>query len=357
MRLCLSVPTCRSLSHPTCTLGGVSFRFPDGMEFLGDDGDGNAQFKVCIPLDDDGFFGRECPACHQNFRIAHDDYDGLPDDLELWCVYCGHHDDHSEFMTEQQRDRVMRAATDYAMQLLGRALDHSFRRMARRSRNSFVTISYRSKPFYPAPLPDIDEERLVRERVCDQCGLRYAVFGEHRFCPVCGLLAPLVTASDALAAETVRLDALAELPPDTRRQLQESGVLDRTYADAIENVVGLVEAMAERTFRDLVPGADQVLKGRGKVFQRLRDLADLFRAQAGRDVREPVGPAWRELLEAWAARHVFTHCDGIVDEKYLQAAPTTGLRPGQRLRASESLARTAIRNVEALCHAIAGVDP
>ena len=332
----------------------MSFRFPDGVEFVGDDGDGQVQFKVSIPLDDDGFFGRECRECGQLFRIAHDDYDALPDDVELWCVYCGYHDDHSEFMTEQQRDRVMRAASDYAMQLIGRALDDSFGRMARSSRSSFVKITYRSKPFYPAPLPEIDEDRLVRERACEQCGLRYAIFGEHRFCPVCGVLAPLVTAADALAAETVRLDVLIDLPIDTRRRLQESGVLDRTYADAIENVVGIVEAMAERTFRQLASNADELLKGKGKVFQRLDDFADLFHSASGRDIRVS---AWSELAEAWAARHVFTHCDGIVDAKYLQTVPASGLRPGQRLRATEELARTAIRNAEALCRAIGVSGP
>lgn len=335
----------------------MSFRFPDGVEFLGDDDDGNVQFKVSVPLDDDGFFGRECPKCNQHFRIAHEDYDALPNDLHLWCIYCGHHDDHGEFVTEQQRERVMRAASDYAVQLIGRTLDDSFGRMARSSRNSLLSITYRSKPFYPAPLPEIDEERLVRQRVCEECGLRYAVFGEHRFCPVCGLLTPLVTATDALAAETVRLDALAKLPPDTCRHLQESGVLDRTYADTIENVVGAVEAMAERTFRQLAPTPEQALKGKGKVFQRLDDLADLFLAETGRDVRGPLGVAWHELLQAWAARHVFTHCDGLVDGKYLQAVPTSSLRVGQRLRATENLARTTIRDADALCRAIAGLAP
>jgi hypothetical protein len=40
----------------------------------------------------------------------------------------------------------------------------------------------------------------------------------------------------------------------------------------------------------------------------------------------PVGTAWPELVRAWAARHVFTHCDGIVDAKYLQAVPSTEAR-------------------------------
>jgi hypothetical protein len=331
----------------------MSFRFPDGVEFLGEH-DGNARFKVSIPTDDDGFFGRECPACNQHFRIAHEDYDDLPDDVELWCVYCGHHDDHSEFLTEQQRNRVMRAANDYARQRIGQALQESFGRSARRTRGSFVAITYRSKPFYPSPLPGIDELRLVRERSCEACGLRYAVFGEHRFCPVCGLLPSLVSALDALTAETVRLDALCDLSGGWRARLEETGVLDRTYADAIENVVGAVETMAERTFRELVPNADAVLRGRGKVFQRLDDCADIFQNEGGVNLRAALGSSWDRMHATWAARHVFTHRDGIVDDRYMRAVPTTGLRVGQRLRATEQLARAAIRDAHDLCRALAG---
>jgi len=133
---------------------GEQLPFPDGVEFLGDGDDGNVHFKVDIPIDDDGYFGRECPECEQHFRIALDDYDTLPDDLRLWCVYCGHDDDHSEFLTQQQRDRVMRAAGDYAMQVVGQTLDHSFGQAAHRSHG---TLTYRSEPFYPSPLPGINE--------------------------------------------------------------------------------------------------------------------------------------------------------------------------------------------------------
>lgn len=130
-------------------------------------------------------------------------------------------------------------------------------------------------------------------------------------------------------------------------------MLDRTYADAIENVVGIVEAMAERAFRAMVPTAEQVLKGKGKVFQRLDDFANLFHAEGGIDLRGELGGAWTEMTTIWAARHVFTHCDGIVDAKYLQAVPASGLYVGQRLRVTDQLARTAIRDAEALCRVVA----
>jgi hypothetical protein len=328
------------------------FRFPDGVEFLGDGGDGNANFSVSIPVDDDGFFGRECPECEQHFRIAHEDYEALPDDLRLWCVYCGHDDDHSEFMTQQQTERVMRAAGDYAQQLVGRMLDQSFGSLARRTRGSTFQVTYRSRPFYPAPLPEIDEERLVRERRCVGCGLRYAVFGEHRFCPVCGSLPPLTVALDALEAEATRLDALGELPDDVLATLRETGVVHRTYVDTIENLVGIVEVLADRVFRSQVPSADTALKGRGNVFQRLDDLAGLFAEHLAIDVRSASGLDWSSLLQVWAARHVFTHCDGIVDAKYFVAVPMSPHRVGQRLQITEADTRAAIENTRALCEAL-----
>jgi hypothetical protein len=338
---------------PLVHTGSVSgFRFPDGVEFLGDDGDGHVSFSVGMPIDEDGFFGRECPECEQHFRIAHEDYDALPDDVRLWCVYCGHDDDHSEFLTGQQRDRLLRAAGDYAEQLVGRMFDDAFGGMARRTRGSMIQITYRSRPFYPAPLPEIDEEKLVRERTCAGCGLRYAVFGEHRFCPVCGKLSPLVTALDALDAETIRLQALADVPEPARSSLRESGVLHRTWVDTIENVVGIVEVFAERTFRAAVSDADILLKGKGKVFQRLDDFAELFSSHVGIDLRSHLVAEWPHLLRIWAARHVFTHCDGIVDAKYLTAAPGATLRAGQRLQITEAEARAAIAHTARLCEVL-----
>ena len=336
---------------------GADFRFPDGVEFLGTSGD-EARFSVSMPLEEDGHLGRECPECDQHFRIENDDYESLPDDLVLWCVYCGHSDDHSEFMTKQQAERLERVVHDYGNQLIGQMLDSSFGRMARNSRrNKFLKITYRSRPFYPAPLPGINEENLIRQRTCQRCNVRYAVFGEHKFCPVCGRLPAKTVALDALAADQTRIDVLGSLDTEVLSTLRESGVLDRTYADTIENVVGAIETLAERTFHDLVPHAHSIVRGKGKVFQRLDDFADLFRDHAGLDLRAELGPIWTDLQNVWAGRHLFTHTDGVVDQKYLDQVSNSTLRVGQRLRATEDLARLAISNSTALVDALTSFRP
>ena len=324
------------------------YRFPAGVRFLGE-ARGQARMEVTMPSDAEGFFGRECPSCQKHFRIAADDYEALPDEQMLWCVYCGHRADGSDFTTKQQMARLERAATDHAVQMAQQMLDKTFRGL---ERGSLVQISYQPDRFHPKPLPGIREERPVRERACPGCGLRYAVFGEHRFCPVCGQLPALVTALDSLAAETARLDALIDTTSQKHAELRESGVLDRTYVDTIENAVGIVETLAGRVFGDHVVGADRILRGRGQVFQRLNDLADLFDTHLGIDAPNILGSAWVALQRSWAARHVFTHCDGIIDSKYLEAVPNSPLQHGQRLVVTERLAREVLGDAELLCRAL-----
>ena len=275
----MKLRACAGVSHPACRLDAMSrYRFPPGVKFLGKSGN-EFTLAVTMPDDDEGFFGRECPSCQGHFRVASDDYEDLPDEQMLWCVYCGHHDHNDEFVTAQQMARLEQAATTYAEQMVNEMLDETFGKMSRRShgsRDSFIQISWDVEPFRPTPLPGINEERLIRERACPDCALRYAVFAEHRYCPVCGQLPALDTALDSLYAEAKRLDALADIPEATHAQLRESGVLDRTYVDTIENAVGIVETLAERAFKSHVAEADQILRGRGQVFQRLNDLADLY---------------------------------------------------------------------------------
>lgn len=344
------------LSYLALTITGMSFRTASGASFEGRDSFGNPTFRVSIPLDEEGYFGRECPMCHQVFRMHNEDYEALPDEQVLTCPYCGHREDHSEFMTKQQGDRVTRVAMDAANQMVSEILDKTFGSMARATRsNRFATVTYRSKPFFPEPLPGINEERLVRERTCPTCGVRYAVFGDHRFCPVSGLLDVTDIARDALAAETAKLDALNEIPEPQRSTLREQGVFDRVAVDTLGRVVGIVESLASAQFRGRVPEAENVLRGRGNVFQRLDDLDELFSAHLGAVLSTSKDVNWRSLKQLWAARHSHVHADGLVDAKYLKAAPWTSLKLGQRILVTEHDARTSIAQATALCAALASL--
>jgi hypothetical protein len=173
---------------------------------------------------------------------------------------------------------------------------------------------------------------------------------------VCGPLPADIVALDALGAETARLDGLAQLPAEAAATLREQGVFTRIWVDTLENLVGVVETLAAAVFRAAVPDADQRLKGKGNVFQRLDDTAALFVAAGYPDLRTVLDAAsWQRLGEVWATRHLFTHNDGLVDAKYLAKVPSSSARPGQRLTITEALCRQAITDTEALCRAVAAL--
>jgi Zn ribbon nucleic-acid-binding protein len=333
----------------------MGFRWPDGVGNVEHDGD-DIRIQISMPTDEHGFLGRKCPSCSQLFRIDADAYQGLGDDAELRCVYCGHNDEHSAFITDQQLNRAMRPIGDWAEQSFNQMLSDTFGKVPKsRSRSGIgIEITYRSDPFYPQPLPGINEEELVRIRTCTSCGMRYAVFGEHRYCPVCGPLSAEVVAADALDAETSRLDALNLVPPEEVRELREQGVFNRIWVDTLENLVTIVETLARTVFNAAVSDATSRLKSKGNVFQRLDDLADLFVDAGYPDVRTLVSEGvWLRLQESWATRHVFTHNDGVIDDKFVSKVRGSA-KLCQRARVTEPMCRQAITEVRALCAVIAG---
>ncbi len=179
--------------------GPIRYRMPDGAEIVSEQGS-TVTMQITMPADDAGHFGRQCPSCKRMFRMHVEDYKALPDDLRLTCPYCCLQEDHSEFMTEQQMERALAAAGEYAQQLVAGTLDEIFGNMARsvNARGGVIGMSYSggSRTVSPGPLPAIVEEAPIRERTCAACGNRYAVFGEHVACPVCGPLPPKVVAQD-----------------------------------------------------------------------------------------------------------------------------------------------------------------
>ena len=179
----------------------IRYRMPNGAEIVSEQG-GSVTIRVTVPADDAGHVGRRCPTCKRMFRMrAEDLLAALPDDRRLTCPYCCAAATQSEFLTEHQENRGRHAAQEYGQQLVEGQIDDMLRNMVRsvNASRGAIRMSYSggSGGRQPRSLPPITEEAPIRERTCDSCGNRYAVFGEHIACPVCGLLPAKVIAHDA----------------------------------------------------------------------------------------------------------------------------------------------------------------
>ncbi len=331
-------------------MGSPRYRLPDGAEIESHHGS-TVTFRVTMPPDDAGHIGRECPSCKQLFRIHAGDYAALPDDQRLTCPYCGFSETHSEFMTPQQLERAKAAAAGWAQQMvadkIGRALDDMVRSINRSSSSSGMfrmSASHRSsRPNMPSALPRISEPAPIRERQCARCGNRYAIFGQHIACPVCGALPAKNVAEDALAAQTAILNALGQLEPAALDHLRELGAVDQTASSTLATVVSCLETYLRATFNDRVNDADQLTAGRGNIFQRLDDVGALFRKHLGIDLAAVLGPDWETLRVLYGIRNLQTHTNGVVDALHLKRFPKSSVALGQRVTVSLADARDAIR--------------
>ena len=112
--------------------------------------------QVTFPTDDEGFFGRECPSCHNYFKIHEGDYEALPECAINWCPDCGHAAAAEDFLTPEQTRRLDAAVNVAVEQYAHAQVSDMFRNLQRKTSSSLkVTVS---APPVVRPLPDLVEK-------------------------------------------------------------------------------------------------------------------------------------------------------------------------------------------------------
>lgn len=337
-------------------------RLPDGLSNI-ESTDEGFRASISLPADDDGFFGRECPACEQPFKMNVDQWDALPDEAQVTCPYCGEQpEDVNDFMTPDQSERVDTAINALTEQYVHGAfsdmLRRSFGSQPRRIGGGMFSIEMSVATGTPPPisvLPEYVEEKIRRTITCSNCSTIYAVYGASAFCPVCGPRAAFATVIEAIEAARSALGLEDLLPEDTREQARAVGVFGTVAADTVKRVVTLFEVFGRSQFEERVPTHVDALRKAGRgVFQRLDDADDLFDEHAGLRLSALVdSDTWARLLATFQARHVLVHRHGLIDDEYLQRVPAARQRVGQALVVTRKDAEQALDDLERIVQALA----
>jgi hypothetical protein len=101
-----------------------------------------------------------------------------------FCPYCGHSGKSNTFFTQEQIDYahsvVIRKVTDAVRaDLKSMEFEH-------KPRGAFG-IGTKVQPSSPRPIRYYREKQLETEVVCNNCTLRYAIYGVFGWCPDCGV--------------------------------------------------------------------------------------------------------------------------------------------------------------------------
>jgi hypothetical protein len=109
--------------------------------------------------------------------------------------------------------------------------------------------------------------------------------------------------------------------------------------DLDDSVAGLFEAFAREQFVQRVTNADQLTAGKGNVFQRLKDVESLFSQHTSIELVDlAVAEQWTRLKVVFAKRHLLTHQQGIVDQRFSER------RAQEWLHARSASRRNSVRH-------------
>jgi len=190
------------------------------------------------------------------------------------------------------------------------------------------------KPGAPTLIVPINAAEELRQKfTCEHCGCRYLSLGAAFFCPACGHNSAESTFSQTIEAVQKSLAALpaireavlaaadADAARNTAREILES---------SMGRLVGAFQRLAEVLF-DRIP-VPTTTRRRKNVFQNLTEGSALWRATTGKGYEDLLTPAeMADLVRLFQQRHLLAHCEGIVDQDYINKSGDTTYAVGQRL--------------------------
>jgi len=292
--------------------------------------------SISIPIkpDEDGFTGRECPNsdCEGYFKIEFGT--GLKgENLPCHCPYCGHIAPHDQFWTKEQieyaKSVALRKITDaFHKDLKKLEFDH-------KPRGAFgIGISLKVKPGRPIPIHYYREERLETEVVCDNCTLRYSVYGVFAFCPDCGQHNSLQILDKNLEVIEKMLDLATSA---------DKGLSEKLIENALEDCVSSFDGFGRELCHIHAQRTTNPAKAEKISFQSLdgakRNLSAVFNLDlaAGLTAEE-----WGIVIRGFQKRHVLSHKMGVVDDDYIRKSGDTLAVVGRRVNICEDEVRCLI---------------
>lgn len=288
------------------------------------------QFNISLSPDEDGYLGRECPVetCEGYFKITPGT--GVNGPAPCHCPYCGHTGEPSTFHTKEQieyaKSLVIRQVTDALFKdMKSLEFDH-------KPRGGFgIGLSLKVTRDGPRPIRYYREKELETHVVCDNCTLRYAIYGVFGWCPDCRSHNSLQILSKNLELAKKEL-ALAETA--------EKDLADHLVGDALENVVSAFDGFGRAICQQ---------KGVDIRFQNLAGARRNVQEKFGFDLADGLTlPQWEEICRVFQKRHLLSHRMGVVDEDYLRKTNDPHAVLGRKITVTRDEVVSSINLVEAL---------
>ncbi len=264
------------------------------------------RFSVRINPDADGFTGRECPVneCEGYFKIQFGT--GLSGDVPCHCPYCGHIGSHDEFYAKEQIEYAKSVAMH---QITGQFIKELKKLEMRPDPHAFISIGIKVEG-RPLPIRYYREKKLETEVVCQQCTLRYAIYGVFGCCPDCGVH----NSQQILNANLEIVEKMIALA----KQPDEKDLATALIENALEDAVSSMDGFGREICKVYATKLSDASRAQNISFQNISKARDTIKKLFGIDISAAVSSdEWASVTRSFQKRHLIAHKMSVIDQPYI----------------------------------------
>lgn len=284
-----------------------------------------------IQSDEQGMWGRNCPACQKYFRTTH-----VPD--ITFCPYCSAADSSLAFISKDQRNYLTACYDTFA-----RAYN-----LKTNTSLDFTEITDQTPAWHYSE----EKQQFHFKCAADGCDAETDILGEYGYCPRCGRSNARKIFSEVVDKELARLEEVKTTVSDR----YERGIV---WENLTVEALSKFEALAKHLRRKLLlhpMTANRRHQLEKLSFQKplaadesLRQWFDIgLMAWAGnttnpaRQIAASEMPFMKLMIQR---RHILIHNGGLVDQEYLELSGDSKARLDERIRIRSNEAKRFVTNV------------
>ncbi|WP_416866752.1 MAG: hypothetical protein ACMVP2_03640 [Imperialibacter sp.] len=264
--------------------------------------------QISIPLDDDGFLGRECLKCKRYFKLKPGT--GQPTRY-CHCPYCDYEGDSDTFWTPEQNRYLESMARKIGFEKyvdpMIKEFTKSLKELESESKGSMFQIKVKenaSRPFFP--IHYYSENHLETVVECDSCNLEFAIYGVFSRCPDCTKINSFSVFKKSLEVSKKQFELFEHL-------VAEKEIIETNLKFILSNSISSFDGLGKdlRTRRpDLFP------KKPLNLFQNLDELEKVLQNNFKVNLAEDIDN-YAFIKKMFQVRHICEHNMGVIDQAFI----------------------------------------
>ena len=283
------------------------------------------QFPYYFQLDKNRFLDLMCHNCGYFFKIIGDQWDEVNNNI--FCPLCKFETGKGNWTTPEQESKKQEQNEIGLQESLGNSL-HIELDILFSKENVKNPYQIEGFPFQNEYIPETVKDISQIEIVCDNCMIKYAIYGSAYFCPNCGHYSFQKIFEDNIRKIKAKIDLTLRLTDESGNKDENILVSRSLIETSLNDCIVAFQFNNEHLFRKRFPRISIPFN----LFQKIDEGNDFWKQH------QIVG--YIDILDSnelhrlkiyFQRRHLLSHTEGIVDTRYLTKTEDCSVQIGQRI--------------------------